>query len=332
MPRENNRRSATKKLSRTIMTPPFRMAFPALFTPEETDNGERYKVIALFPPDEDISEIEDALFDCMEDGFGKDKEDWPRGRNDVWPDAKLYPADEKKYNGFSKGWTALNLSSQDAPGVVGPDPKNDIVSKKDVYGGRWARAQITITWYDNKSKGVTAYLNHVQLLDHDEPFNGKGHAEDAFDKYKLKNPERKRPEVDEDDDDRNNRRERGRRDDQDDDDRGSRRRDGEDEGRSRNGRGNGRDDDRDSDRGSNRSRDDRGRSGRSARDDEEDTRSRRGRDDDREDSRSRRGRDDDEERPSRSRSRTEDDEPPRNSGRGSRGNRREMADAESEWN
>jgi hypothetical protein len=263
-----------KRKTIQMVVGPFRMAFPALLEPERTDNGERYKVTALFPPDYDISKVEDAMWDVMEDAFGP-KSDWPRGRNDMLPEDKLYPAEKnEKYNGFKKGWWALPMSSQEAPGLIDAD-KNEVMSKREVYGGRWARAQVNITTYDNKSKGVAVYLNHVQLLDHDEAFSGRGNPADAFDKYEMKDRSR--------DDSSRDRREsretesRSRRDSER-EDRGRESRD-RDEGRDR--------DTRDSRDRLRDDRDDRGRN--------RDTRSERGRDNDRKPERDeRRSRDRDE--------------------------------------
>lgn len=281
-PRSNNNSRGGKKkekLTKTIVVGPFRMAFPALFEPEETDNGDRYKVTMLFPPDSpSIKVIDDALYEAMTDYFG-DEADWPTGRNDAGPDDKFYDAGTKDYQGFKKGWMALTASSTDAPGIIDAD-KQDVISKREVYGGRWARAQISVTTYDNKSKGVTAYLNHVQLLENDEAFSGRGSAEDAFDKYELKDRGNGRKSRDDDDEDRGS-------------------------------RGRGRDRDRDDDRDDKRGSSDRGSSRRSRDDDEDDKgrgrggdRDRKAKDDDEDDNRGRsgdrgrgrdRGRDEDEE-------------------------------------
>lgn len=316
MAREERSRSGgkTKRFSKTIVIGPFRMAFPALFEPEDTDNGERYKMTCLFPPDyKGMKELEDTLYDAMEADFGP-KRDWPNGRNDMTPDDKLYDAGTKKYNGFKEGWWAMSVSSQDAPGIIDAD-KNEVLSKREVYGGRWARAQVTITTYDNKSKGVAVYLNHVQLLDHDEQFSGKGEATDAFDKYELKDKGRRRPEPDDKDDDRDERdtrrsgRDRDRDDDRKSDDRPSRR---------------GRDEEKDEPESRSR---DRGR--RSRDEDEEDHAPDKFRD--RRSHSDRHAEDRAEGRPSRSRARDDDDEPPRNrSVRSS--DRRERATVDDEWN
>lgn len=339
MPRSSSNRGGREKFkSITMVVGPFRMAFPAIMEPEEDDFGnEKYKVTMLFPPDsKDPKKIDDAMYEVMEDRFGPES-DWPSGKKDILPEDKLYDAGTKTYQGFKKGWMAMTVSSNDQPGVIDAD-KNEVMSKREVYGGRWARAEITIASFDNKAKGVTGYLNHVQLLEHDDAFSGKGNAEDKFDKYELQDKGRGRGRDDDEDEGRNSRR-RGRdedddrddhrssrsrsRDDEDrDDDRSSRRRSRDDDDRHddrrERGRGRGRDDDDDDRRASRRGGRDKGRG-----DDEEGDRDRgRGRG---------RGRDDeDEERPSRrdrgSRSRDEDDDRP------SRSNSRRGRDADDEWN
>lgn len=268
---KSDRRSDNKKTQRQMVIGPFRMAWPALFEPEEDDYGnERFKVTCLFPPGYNIKPLEDAIWDAWEEAYGTDKSKWPSGKNDVWPGEKLQDAGKKDYQGFKDGWKYTTITSKDPPGIVDSN-REEVLSKREVYGGRWARAQVNIAAYDNKSRGVGIYMNHIQLLEHDEAFSGKGNPQDAFDKYELKDEGHSR--------DRNSRggRDDGREDDRRnsrDDERGNSRRD-DDRGRDRSddrgrGRGAERDDGRDrdrDDRGSgrrdDRERDDRGREDRS---------------------------------------------------------------------
>jgi hypothetical protein len=330
-PRRTAGKAKEKRKTVSLIIGPFRMAFPALFTPEEDDYGnEKYKLTALLPPDsKSIREIEDAMYDCMVDAFGPEA-DWPSGKKDTLPEDKFYDAGKKDYQGFKKGWMALSVSSQDQPGIIDID-KQEVLSPREVYGGRWARAQVTITTFDNVSKGCTAYLNHVQLLEHDEAFNGRGSATDAFaDDYKAqdrgfddrgRDSSRGRDDSrgrgrDEDDEPRGRDRERGSRD----EDRGRSGRD-RDEGRNdRGSRDRSRDDDdrapasRDRDRSA-RGEPETGRRGGRDRDDTETSRGR-------EESRRGHSRDDRdapaEDRPSRARDRDRD-EPARDDDRPSRG-------------
>lgn len=325
-----------ERLAIKVVLPPCRMSFPWLFKPQDTDGGPRYQLNMLFPPKTDFKKFEDALYECMEEEFGKDPKKWPKGRNDRGPDQVIRDATEKDYEGYNEGWHFVKAASKDPVGIV--DARRDsVTNEREVYGGRWCRASVTVVAYDNKSKGVGVYLNSIQLLDHDEQFGGRGPAKNDFEDWDgdpLSSDDRGTGTGthvstsrgrDDAEDDRDSRRGRGR-DDRDDDDRRSSRdeddrpsrgrrddRDDEPRGRSRD-REDTRDrdrDDRSDDRGSRRSRepeDDRG-----SRRSDDAVRGSRGRDDrDRDDDRSGRGsRDtrDDDERPSRRGSRDDDDLP-----------------------
>jgi hypothetical protein len=306
---KSDRRSDNKKTQRQMVIGPFRMAWPALFEPEEDDYGnERFKVTCLFPPGYNIKPLEDAIWDAWEEAYGTDKSKWPSGKNDVWPGEKLQDAGKKDYQGFKDGWHYTTITSKDPPGIVDSN-REEVLSKREVYGGRWARAQVNIAAYDNKSRGVGIYMNHIQLLEHDEAFSGKGNPQDAFDKYELKDEGHSR--------DRNSRggRDDGREDDRRnsrDDERGNSRRDRDDGGRRDDARS-----DRGSSRRDDRERDDRGREDRGRE-------PARGRDDDR----GSRGRDRDEGRSSRDREPAGDDRrEDRDAGRGGRNRGGERSEA-----
>lgn len=307
---KSDRRSDNKKTQRQMVIGPFRMAWPALFEPEQDDYGnERFKVTCLFPPGYNIKPLEDAIWDAWEEAYGTDKSKWPSGKNDVWPGEKLQDAGKKDYQGFKDGWKYTTITSKDPPGIVDSN-REEVLSKREVYGGRWARAQVNIAAYDNKSRGVGIYMNHIQLLEHDEAFSGKGNPQDAFDKYELKDEGHSR--------DRNSRggRDDGREDDRRnsrDDERGNSRRDRDDGGR-RDDRDR---DDRGSSRRDDRERDDRGREDRGRE-------PARGRDDDR----GSRDRGRDEGRSSRDREPERDDRrEDRDAGRGGRDRGRERSEA-----
>lgn len=321
----NSGKRKSEDLSIKVVIGPCRMSFPHFFEPQETDGGDRYQANFLFPPNwkkqPDFKKFEDALYQCMEDKFG-DERDWPNGRNDRGPDQVVRKAEEKDYEGYKPGWFFLKAASRDPVGIVDAN-REEVTNPREIYGGRWCRISVTVKAYDNKSKGVGVYLNSVQVLDHDEPFGGRGPARNDFEDWggdALSDDDRgtgrgnARPK-DDDRDDRDDRGSRGAGRGRDRDDRGSR--DDRDDRGSRSRR-----DDRDDDRS-----DDRRGSGRSRREDPEDDAPRgRGRDrddrgtrDDRDDdrgSRRSRGRDDADDR-----SRDRDDD-----NRGNRGGRRQDAD------
>lgn len=171
-----------ERLAIKVVLPPCRMSFPWLFKPQDTDGGPRYQLNMLFPPKTDFKKFEDALYDCMEDLFGKDAKKWPKGRNDRGPDQVIRDATEKEYEGYKEGWFFVKAASKDPVGIV--DARRDpVTNEREVYGGRWCRCSVTVVAYDNKSKGVGVYLNSIQLLDHDEQFGGRGEAKNDFEDW-----------------------------------------------------------------------------------------------------------------------------------------------------
>ena len=88
------------------------------------------------------------------------------------------------YKGYANT-TVVNTKRQaklKPPVVVGPNPNIPITDEEEVYGGRWARAQVNAFAYDvGGNKGVAFGLNMIQLLDHDEPFGQSNNAANVFD-------------------------------------------------------------------------------------------------------------------------------------------------------
>lgn len=261
--RGNSRGSGTggkkkDQLSVKVLMPPGRISFPHLFKPQETDNGDRYQLNMLYPPDTDFSKLEKAMDEVMADFFGP-KDDWPRGRNDRLPRDVIRPAEEKDYEGYKRGWFFVKASSRDPVGIVDVN-REPVENEREVYGGRWARMSVTVRAYDNKSKGVGVYLNSIQVLDHDDQFGGRGPAKNDYDDWDgkpLSDDDRgtgaghARPRDDDRDDRRGSRdrdNDRGRSRGRDDDDRGRSRGRDDDRERGRDDRGRDRDDDRGSDR------------------------------------------------------------------------------------
>lgn len=174
--------------TRKIITTPIRLSYPYLFDARQNDNGTDYwETEALIPPTKEgdalRAKLMDAMTEVMEDHFGPEDE-WPRGRNDYLPEHKLKYVDPKKIPGpgIDEDWTIFRARSYQPVGVVDAN-KDEVLNKREVYGGRWARLSITVSVYDDKSKGVTIYLNNVQLLDNDESFGGRPSADSDFDQW-----------------------------------------------------------------------------------------------------------------------------------------------------
>jgi len=175
----------TEANPRKVKTTPFRMSHPHVLEVRVNDDGKkRYELGQLHPPGTDLTPYKAALKAAMIAKFGDDKSKWPklkRGPNDVFIDFATYNKEAKKpLAGDWTGWTLIraNASEQYPPTVVGPTKGPNgkfpiIADKREVYGGRWARATIEAFAYDrNDGKGVTFGLLNVQVLKHDTSFSG----------------------------------------------------------------------------------------------------------------------------------------------------------------
>lgn len=190
MARDNTRKDSGKKdfPSKKIISPPIRLSYPHLFDPNINDQDQEvWETEALIPPTDEgykfLDQLEATLTEMMEEYFGPEDE-WPRGRNDYAPADKIKKVTEDKIPGpgITTKWHKFTARSYAPVGVVDAS-RNEVLNKREAYGGRWARLSLTITVYDNKSKGPAIYLNNVQLLSNDESFGGRPAAQNDFDEW-----------------------------------------------------------------------------------------------------------------------------------------------------
>jgi hypothetical protein len=172
---------------KTLITPAGRLSFPSLFKARETELGMKFETNLLIPPgpkgvgSPELQAIREDLQRAMEFKFGKDPKGWPRNArkpDDVIRDA----AENAKFAGYEKGWLfiAARCGEDSAPQVVDA-VREKVTDPNEAYPGRWARLAVRAYPYDNKSKGVTLALVHVQLLRHDTKLAGAPPAADIFD-------------------------------------------------------------------------------------------------------------------------------------------------------
>jgi hypothetical protein len=96
---------------------------------------------------------------------------------------------EEKYPEFH-GHMFLNASSKTKPGVVDFD-RNPIYTAEDCYSGVDAQVQVNLFTYEQVSKGVSAGLNNVRVIQKLEAFTSREKAEEvAWDKDgKIEKPD-----------------------------------------------------------------------------------------------------------------------------------------------
>lgn len=174
-----------------IVTPEFRLSFPAVWAPKAGPDGgeEKYRIVMLFPKTEDIRSLKKLAFDAIVEKWGPDKAKWPANLRN--PDLKTYlsptgkdgwpfrDGDSQSLDGYA-GCVFVAATSKQQPGVVDGKLK-PIIEKDDLYAGCYCRASITAFAYDKAgNKGVSFGLQNIQKIRDGESFSGRSRAEDDF--------------------------------------------------------------------------------------------------------------------------------------------------------
>ena len=167
-----------------IVTPPFRVSFPAVFEPSSYQGGDpKYSVVGLFDPDK-VTEADKKAWASMQaiaDAASKDK--FKKADKDLPANFKKpirSGAEKEHLEGYNvPGCMFATFSSKQRPGIVDRN-KQPILTEDEFYPGCWARATVTAYPYDNVGKGVAFGLHNIQKLGDDENFTGRMAAEDDF--------------------------------------------------------------------------------------------------------------------------------------------------------
>jgi hypothetical protein len=188
-----------------IITGPFRLAFPEVFTPKAGMEGgkEKFSITMLFPKDnsllipslggDGVTPIRKLLVAAIKEKWGEDKAKWPAqfktmdfktfvslAGKDGWP---IREGDAVEWDGFG-GNVFIRAASQYQPGLVNAK-RAPIIAKQEVFGGLICRAQVNAYAYDTAgNKGVTLGLNNLQILKDDgTTFGGRSNPAEAFDSF-----------------------------------------------------------------------------------------------------------------------------------------------------
>ncbi len=170
-----------------VVTPVFRLSFPALFEAKSMDDGKaKFSCAAVWHPkkfsDGDKKRwkaVMAILDDASMERFKKHWKDLPanfkRGVRDG--------ADKEDLEGYGAGTRFANLSSMMRPGVIDKD-KNPIGPEhgnaEEIYPGCWCRATVTAYAYDNKGKGVSLGLQNIQKVSDGERLDSRTDAAEDF--------------------------------------------------------------------------------------------------------------------------------------------------------
>ena len=180
-----------------ILTPEFRVSWPALFAPTAQNEGQtpKYSLTAIWRPS-DFTDKEKALWAKIkaeldrvsQAAFGKPYAKLPSNFHKPLRDGA-----DVSWNGFGEGTVFARLSSLYKPGVVdrdrtpliptmavNADGTSTPVAPDEVYPGAYGRATTNVWAFDNQSKGLSLGLMNVQITRAGERLDGRVDAVDDF--------------------------------------------------------------------------------------------------------------------------------------------------------
>lgn len=160
------------------------ISYPALFEAKANPSGAmKYSCSLLFDKSNEkaIKELEAAIDKAIERGKEKLwKGKVPKFRYEPLRDGDAELASGEKTDPSYKGRVFINCSSDDPPGVVGPDAKK-LFDQTKLYAGCVVRADINPFPYSNSgNNGIGWGLNNIMLVRDGQRLDGKLNAEDAF--------------------------------------------------------------------------------------------------------------------------------------------------------
>lgn len=182
-----------------IVTPPVRLAFPALFVPRpkhpRTPEKITYQATLLLPPTLDLKPYVAAIQAAAVAKWGS----VPPLAGRCMP---LKDAGTKKYKGFVAGWRYFKAESKFEPQVrdqakqpvflVGPTATPEererarLIAEQRVFAGCWVRAYVgAYAWQDGADRGVSFNLNAIQLVRADDRLDGRLDADQVFDEIDV---------------------------------------------------------------------------------------------------------------------------------------------------
>lgn len=170
---------------KAIITPPFRVSFPSVFSPSSYQGGApKYSVVMLFYPAQ-FKEKDQERYKAMSRMADEASIERFKKRVKELPDNFRKPfrkGNEKPdLEGYGDGCVFATASSKQMPGVVGLNKRPLPNGEADFYPGCWARATVTAYAYDNKGKGVAFGLHNLQKLGDAPNFSGRLDPDKDFD-------------------------------------------------------------------------------------------------------------------------------------------------------
>ena len=160
-----------------VITPEFRVSFPALFTPVAFNETQKpkYKVNMLFPKGTDLAPMI-ALAKAAADAKWPDPATRPKNLKNPFRDGDIEKPDTEGYAGH----TFVAATSGMKPGVV-DESLQPIIDENDMYAGCYAIASVTVYAYDKAgNRGVAFGLQNIKKMRDGDEFSGRAKPEDEF--------------------------------------------------------------------------------------------------------------------------------------------------------
>lgn len=167
--------TSTKGEGIGVLTARGRLSYPWVFTPNKDD---KFSASLLFPVGTDYRVFEEAIDLAAQAFFGPDyTKKFPKLKKPLLKTAEspAIGADPEEFPAFIRTSTKAD-NGQPKPEVVDHRPE-PVTDPSEVYAGRWAMLSIVVKGYDRDgNKGVTCYLNNVQVLEHGDRLGGGGRS------------------------------------------------------------------------------------------------------------------------------------------------------------
>lgn len=179
---------AEKPIRERIITPPFRVCFPAVFARAKAMVGNegketKYEVTAVFDP-ASFSPEDKKRWEAMRSIANKCSETaFKKALKDLGPTYRTPMRDgaEKAHlAGFGAGLIFCKMSTKVKPGVVASDGKTPITDDASFYPGCYARAEVSAYSYTTVTKGVAFGLHSLMFVRDGDRLDATSDPEAAF--------------------------------------------------------------------------------------------------------------------------------------------------------
>lgn len=159
------------------------ISYPSLFEKQEYGGKEKYRCTFVIVSEVTLKALKKAAAFVAKEKWSDKAAKMKQSGKLKWP----FKESTEENIGYPEGSTFIRVTSDNKPGVVSRIPDADgkptrIEDPNAVYAGCIVNATVTAGWYDvDGSKGVTFYLNNVQLVGDGPRLDSRTNAADEFD-------------------------------------------------------------------------------------------------------------------------------------------------------